>query len=64
MFGMDLELCDGPECPRCHSQDTEIVRKPIDPADIDPDGAGVWFSDGRAACRVCGTEFSFREDRA
>lgn len=55
-----LDLCEGPECPRCHCQDTVIIRQPVEPVEPDPDGVGVWFSDGRARCRHCGTEFCFR----
>ena len=60
MWKLDLELCEGPECPRCHIPDAVILRQPTEPADIDPDGVGVWFSDGRAWCELCRLEFSFR----
>ena len=55
-----LDLCEGPECPRCHCQDTAILRTPAEPVDVNPDAVGVWFSDGRAKCNHCGTEFAFR----
>jgi len=60
----DLELCAGPECPRCGCTDTVIIRPPADPPDVDPDERGVWFSDGRAACQFCNTEFCFRATKA
>lgn len=56
-----LDLCEGPACPRCGCTDTDILRRPAEPADVNPDGLGTWFTDGRARCRNCNTEFCFRE---
>jgi transcription elongation factor Elf1 len=40
-----------PECPRCGSNQTEIIK------DCQP---GSWFMTGKAVCEFCGTQFSFR----
>lgn len=57
---INLDLCEGPECPNCGCRDTQILRQPREPAEPDPDGQGVWFSSGQARCKVCRTQFAFR----
>jgi hypothetical protein len=63
---MLLERCDGPPCPRCGSQDADIkvMPPPIDPRADDlrqKYGVTSWFAAGRARCRFCNLNFSFRE---
>jgi hypothetical protein len=51
-----LDRCNGPPCPACGCQDSEILQWPND---------GVsWYATGRAKCRHCGTRFAFRPARA
>jgi predicted RNA-binding Zn-ribbon protein involved in translation (DUF1610 family) len=52
-YGYELSACDGPACPRCGCRDCRIVREPSKTLS--------WWGAGRARCRHCGNEFSFRE---
>lgn len=54
-LGIELELADGPPCPRCGCTDVEILRR------CDPALKESWWPNGRARCRFCGLAFHFRE---
>ncbi len=54
-----LERCDGPPCPRCGCQDVEILSYP--PVRTENGWRGSWFDAGRAVCRHCRLQFTFRE---
>ena len=43
-----LDLCDGPECPRCGCQDTEILAPPRPESEVQRDG---WFASQRRGQR-------------
>jgi hypothetical protein len=52
-----LELCDGPECPRCGCQDSEILKPPPQA----PEREILWWAWGHARCRHCGHPFTFQD---
>jgi len=64
-----LERCDGPECPRCGCQDSEILERPPSPTAASDAmseaqkhyGRTSWFDRGRARCGFCGLVFHFSE---
>lgn len=69
---MALERCTGPACPRCGCQDCAILNEPSqavgqqfinssDPEKVRAWGNSPWWGAGKARCRHCLTEFTFRE---
>lgn len=52
-FGFEMDLCTGPACPRCGCQDVKVLRE--------PDASGSWWGGGKARCRHCQREFTFRQ---
>lgn len=54
---MELDRCNGPECPACGCTDTRILQRPASP---EP-GKASWWASGRARCNYCGNRFAFRE---
>lgn len=56
-FGPQLQLADGPQCPRCGCRDSRILQMPT----VDPTS---WYArataTGRARCNHCGQVFTFR----
>jgi DNA-directed RNA polymerase subunit M/transcription elongation factor TFIIS len=48
---MDLDLANGPTCPRCGCTDTEVRRAPSQQRS--------WYGSGLARCRHCGQGFHF-----
>jgi Zn finger protein HypA/HybF involved in hydrogenase expression len=54
----ELDLCQGPPCPRCGCRDCTVSQWPPDRG---PNDKPTWFAQGRAKCRHCGMPFTFRE---
>jgi transcription elongation factor Elf1 len=57
---MDLDRADGPACPRCGCQDSEVVREPY-VRETSPH-VKTWAEKqirGLAYCRFCGAQFQF-----
>lgn len=51
-----LERCEGPECPHCGCNQSEILREP------QPEGeTRSWWGSGLARCGHCGATFHFQE---
>lgn len=50
---MQLDLCNGPPCPRCGCRDSKIMRE--------PDNGKSWWNAGQARCNHCGMGFTFME---
>ncbi len=58
MTRIQLDRCQGPECPNCGCRDAELLREPINGTAA---GEKSWFGSGFAECNHCRRRFHFKE---
>lgn len=64
-----LDLCSGPNCPRCGCNQSKVLQEPSATEGVYVKAGErrtglAWFASGRARCGHCGTVFAFREKKA